>query len=66
MVHSFKYYCMALVLPLIATGEYGFTDMEAGGLFGMWGLLITVGGVLASVMVRHVAHTYGPFLLTPP
>lgn len=42
---------MALVLPLIATGEYGLSDTQAGGLYGTWGLLITVWGFVASLMV---------------
>ena len=39
---------MALVLPLIATAEYGLTDTEAGTLYAAWGLLITAWGFLAS------------------
>jgi dipeptide/tripeptide permease len=39
------------VLPLIATAEYGFSDTQAGGLYGMWGILITVWGFVASWMV---------------
>lgn len=50
-LNSYKYFSMALVLPLIATAEYGLSDTQAGGLYGTWGLLITVWGFIASAMV---------------
>ena len=53
-LNSYKYFSMALVLPIIATTEYGFSDVSAGALYGAWGILITLWGFVASFMVDHL------------
>ena len=53
-LNSYKYFSMALVLPIIATTEYGFSDVTAGALYGAWGILITLWGLLASFMVDNL------------
>lgn len=33
-LNAYRYFTMALVLPLIMTAEYGYSDVEAGGMYG--------------------------------
>ena len=46
-LNSYKYFSMALVLPIIATTEYGFSDVTAGALYNI------------RVTVRSKAHKLG-------
>eukprot|EP00439_Symbiodinium_sp_Y106_P051756 s3186_g6.t3 len=48
---SFSYHVMAVLLVLYATDEFGFSDKEAGTLYGWWGILSSLwtglGGMFA-------------------
>ncbi len=44
-LNAYKYFTKALVVPLIATAEYGLSDVEAGALYGV------------SMLVPLPAHT---------
>lgn len=33
-MNAYRYFTMALILPLIVTAEYGYTDVQAGGMYG--------------------------------
>ncbi|CAE7949925.1 Ttn, partial [Symbiodinium sp. KB8] len=48
---SFAYHVMAVLLVLYATDEFGFSDKEAGTLYGWWGILSSLwtglGGMFA-------------------
>ncbi|CAE6963929.1 unc-22 [Symbiodinium natans] len=48
---SFSYHVMAVLLVMYATDEFGFSDKEAGTLYGWWGILSSLwtglGGMFA-------------------
>ena len=39
---AFTYNTVANVMTVFATAEYGFTDLEAGEIYGSWGLMTSV------------------------
>lgn len=51
LFNSFKYFTLATVLTSFATNEYGISDIQAGNLYGIWGLLHTIWGFVGSVAV---------------
>ncbi|CAJ1335098.1 unnamed protein product [Effrenium voratum] len=46
---SFSYHVMAVLLVIYATDEFGFSDREAGSLYGWWGILSSVWTSVASI-----------------
>jgi len=62
-----KYFTLASALTLFATDEYGLSDVKAGELYGLWGLLHAVWGFAGSFAIDRfgiravaiVATTFG-------
>jgi MFS family permease len=48
---SFSYFSFSLVLTLFLTEEFGYSDLSAGTIYGAWGALITLFGLLTGVIV---------------
>ncbi|CAE7771797.1 Ttn [Symbiodinium pilosum] len=48
---SFSYHVMAVLLVLYATDEFGFSDKEAGTLYGWWGILSSLWTGLGGMFV---------------
>eukprot|EP00419_Tripos_fusus_P006160 CAMPEP_0172673448 /NCGR_PEP_ID=MMETSP1074-20121228/12151_1 /TAXON_ID=2916 /ORGANISM="Ceratium fusus, Strain PA161109" /LENGTH=530 /DNA_ID=CAMNT_0013490749 /DNA_START=50 /DNA_END=1642 /DNA_ORIENTATION=+ len=51
LFNSFKYFTLATVLTSFATNEYGVSDVQAGSLYGVWGLCHTIWGFVGSLAV---------------
>lgn len=51
LFNSFKYFALSTVLTLFVTIEYGMSDIQAGNLYGIWGLMHTVWGFVGSLAV---------------
>ena len=46
---SFSYHVMSVLLVIYATDEFGFSDKDAGALYGWWGILSSIWTSIASV-----------------
>lgn len=51
---SFSYFSFSLVLTLFLTEEFGYSDLSAGAIYGAWGALITLFGLLTGVIVDNL------------
>jgi len=56
---SYAYFSFSIIFTLFLSREFGYTDIQAGTLYGAWGALITIYGVLAGWIVDNlgVAHS---------
>lgn len=75
VLESYGYFSMSLSLTVFLSDEFGFTDTEAGVMYGTWGLLISVFGLITGIavdmlgvrralIVGSVLSTAGRFWLT--
>jgi len=46
---SFSYHVMSVLLVIYATDEFGFSDKDAGALYGWWGILSSIWTSIASI-----------------
>lgn len=60
LFNSFKYFTLATVLTSFATNEYGITDIQAGNLYGIWGLCHTIWGFVGSLAVDRFGSEKWP------
>lgn len=48
---SFSYFSFSLVFTLFLTADFGYSDLSAGTIYGAWGALVTLFGLLTGVVV---------------
>lgn len=47
-LESYSYFAVSQILVLYLHSEFGFSDIEAGIMYGLWGIAITFWGLVAS------------------
>ncbi len=50
-LESYAYFSMSVNFVLFLSDEYGFSDLEAGTMYGIWGLLITLYGFVTGIFI---------------
>ena len=50
---SYSYFSFSLILTLFLSEDIGFTDVQAGFLYGLWGSLISIYGILVGPVVDN-------------
>jgi len=48
---SYSYFSFSLIFTLFLSSDFGFSDVSAGTLYGAWGALITLFGLLTGVFI---------------
>lgn len=48
---SYSYFSFSIIFTLFLSDDFGYSDVTAGGIYGLWGALITVYGLLAGPIV---------------
>lgn len=48
---SFSYFSFSLIFTLFLTEDFGYSDIQAGTIYGGWGALVTLFGLLTGVVV---------------
>lgn len=51
---SFSYFSFSIIFTLFLSQDFGYTDIEAGTIYGAWGALITVYGLVAGCVVDNL------------
>lgn len=51
---SYAYFSFSLIFTLFLSEDFGFSDIAAGTVFGAWGALITIYGLLAGCIVDNL------------
>ena len=49
-LESFSYFAVSQILVIYLHTEFGFSDMQAGSMYGLWGISITFWGLCASAL----------------
>ena len=48
-LESYSYFAISQLLVIYLHNEFGFTDFQAGTMYGLWGISITFWGLCASI-----------------
>jgi len=48
---SYSYFSLSLIFTLFLSSDFGYSDVSAGTLYGIWGALITLFGLLTGVFI---------------
>ena len=48
---SYSYFSLSIIFTLFLSSDFGFSDVEAGTVYGAWGAMITVYGLAAGVII---------------
>lgn len=56
---SVQYYCLTFLIPLYFTWEFGFSDVESGLIFGLFGAIVGVFSIVFSYFVYGVSLKKG-------
>eukprot|EP00567_Pseudictyota_dubia_P013403 CAMPEP_0197443892 /NCGR_PEP_ID=MMETSP1175-20131217/9518_1 /TAXON_ID=1003142 /ORGANISM="Triceratium dubium, Strain CCMP147" /LENGTH=179 /DNA_ID=CAMNT_0042974595 /DNA_START=85 /DNA_END=620 /DNA_ORIENTATION=+ len=51
---SYAYFSFSIIFTLFLSAEFGYSDMEAGTIYGAWGALITIYGLVAGFIVDNL------------
>jgi dipeptide/tripeptide permease len=51
---SFSYFAFSLIFTLFLSADFGYTDVQAGTIYGAWGALITIYGLLAGFIIDNL------------
>ncbi|KAL3763954.1 hypothetical protein ACHAW5_004639 [Stephanodiscus triporus] len=51
---SYSYFSFSLVLTLFLSDEFGMTDVQAGTVYGAWGALITIFGLVTGTVIDNL------------
>jgi POT family proton-dependent oligopeptide transporter len=51
---SFSYFSFSLIFTLFLSDDFGYSDLTAGTLYGVWGALVTAFGLLTGVIVDNL------------
>ena len=52
---SFAYFSFSFVFTMFISSDFGYTDMQARAIYGLWGALITIYGLLSGFIINNVA-----------
>ena len=67
LLESFAHFSLSYVLVLYLSEEFGYSDQSAGWVYGFFGMLITIYGVLVGFLIDRLgvrlALMLGSFLL---
>lgn len=55
---SYSYFSFSIVFTLFLTDDFGYTDVEAGTIYGLWGALITVYGLLTGPLIDRLGVSW--------
>ena len=51
---SYSYFSFSLVFTLFLSDEFGMTDVQAGSVYGAWGALITIFGLITGTIIDNL------------
>jgi len=51
---SYSYFSMSIIFTLFLSDDFGFTDLQAGTLYGLWGALITLYGLMIGPLMDNL------------
>jgi len=51
---SYSYFSFSIIFTLFLSEDFGYSDVTAGGIYGLWGALITVYGLLTGFIVDNI------------
>ena len=51
---SYSYFSFSIIFTLFLSEDFGYSDVTAGGIYGLWGALITVYGLLTGFVVDNI------------
>lgn len=51
---SYSYFSFSIIFTLFLSGDFGYTDIEAGTIYGAWGALVTIYGLLSGFVVDNL------------
>jgi hypothetical protein len=51
---SYSYFSFSIIFTLFLSHDFGFSDVQAGALYGLWGALITLYGLLVGTLVDNL------------
>ena len=51
---SYSYFSFSIIFVLFMSHDFGYTDVEAGLIYGLWGALITVYGLITGSIVDNL------------
>lgn len=51
---SYSYFSLSIIFTLFLSSDFGFSDIEAGTIYGAWGALITIYGLITGVIVDNL------------
>jgi POT family proton-dependent oligopeptide transporter len=51
---SYAYFSFSIVFTLFLSNDFGFSDVQAGTLYGAWGALVTLYGLLMGTIVDNL------------
>ena len=54
LLESFAYFSLSYVLVLYLSEEFGYSDVAAGWVYGFFGMLISVYGVLVGFIIDQL------------
>ena len=54
ILESFNYFSLSITTADYLTGEFGISDVKAGSIYGAWGMLIVLYGVLGGAVIDAV------------
>lgn len=54
LLESYSYFSMSLSFTVYLTREFGISDTDAGFLYGLWGMLISVFSLVGGVIVDYL------------
>jgi len=62
LIESYAYFSMSQILTLYLSAEFGMSDLRAGGVYGMFGALVTLYGFLVGFLVDNLGVRKSLFL----
>jgi nitrate/nitrite transporter NarK len=51
---SYSYFAFSLIFTLFLSDDFGYSDVAAGTIYGLWGALVTVYGLLAGCIMDNL------------
>jgi len=51
---SFSYFAFSLIFTLFLSSDFGFSDIKAGTIYGAWGALITIYGLMTGFIIDNL------------
>mmetsp|Transcript_3865 Transcript_3865/g.5762 ORF Transcript_3865/g.5762 Transcript_3865/m.5762 type:complete len:545 (+) Transcript_3865:88-1722(+) len=51
---AYSYFSFRIIFTLFLSSDFGYTDVQAGAIYGIWGALITVYGLLSGCVMDYL------------